>query len=304
MSFDKTLRASTCCMSMPAESIQSYRLIPGTEIDTLKWDSCVHYATHAAFSGYSWYLNGYNRDWVGLVEGDYETVLPLFHQRDIWGRRRYSQPHHFAPNGPFSIHVLSRPRILALLRALPPAVRNMLIAWEGQVGLPGVMDRLLPRTLLHLYEEAEALEARFAKDLPDPPKTGQVTQITPERLTAFWQRVTPRYRGKEKDLHRYHRIMYQSMHRGLGFATAYVDPQGQPLAVAFFVTSHGYLYRLISARIRGPVGDAAWAQLLRTLIFTHAGRPLVLDLNGDPWAERFGGDTVNYTLLDTSGKRG
>lgn len=270
------------------------RLIPSSEIDRLKWDSCVHYATQPAFSGYTWYLNAVSKDWVGLVEGDYESVLPLFVGKDWLSRTVHGQPHHLAPNGPFSIHVMGRPRMLEFLRALPVRSRNVLLAWEGQTGLAGVRTETVERFLLPLYDPAEDLLARI--DLPSRGVSYRYGSPTPEKLSAFWLQHTPFHRQRDKDRYRYLRIMYQVLHRGQGFASSVESEAGQPLAMAFFVSSHNYLFRLLSASVKGDSGKDALRALYSGLIETNAGRPFVMDFNGDPMGGSFGATRLNYTL--------
>lgn len=272
-------------------------LIAAADIDRLKWDSCVHYATQPSFAGYTWYLNAVSRDWVGLVEGDYETVLPLFFDQDWLKRRRHRQPAHLAPSGPYSQHVLSRPRVLALLKSLPPRTCDLLLAWEGQVGLEGLHSAAEGRWLLQLYEPYETLAAGFRPSSASPAREWHYGNPTPEQLTTFWKTHSASYRGREQDLHRYHRIMYQAMHRGQMLTTSLGDSPEEPLAMACFITSHGYLFRLLSVARRGPLGENALQALYQGMIETYAGRPLVLDFNGDPCGEAFGATRLQYTRL-------
>lgn len=277
----------------------SYNMIPAEEIDRLKWDSCVHYATQPAFSGYTWYLNAISKDWVGLVYNDYETILPLFFQKDWLGRTRYVQPLRFAPSGPFSTLVINRTRMLALLQALPERTADILLVWEGQIGLDQVKDVQMQRGLLKLYAPYEEIAGSFDPSVENPPSGLQYGSPTPEELTRFWMDNSPDYDDKSQDLHRLHRIMYQVMYRGWGFSTSVHGEGGKPLAAAYFIASHGYLYRLFSVCVPDAEGDAALRELYRSTILTHAGRPVILDFNGDPMAFKFGATALQYTRIST-----
>jgi hypothetical protein len=279
----------------------TFELIPAAEIDRLKWDSCVHYATQPSFSGYTWFLQAVSRDWAGLVEGDYETVLPLFHSRDWLGRRRYPQPWYLAPSGPYSQHVMSRPRILALLKALPLRTSDLLLTWEGALGAEGIRSRPVTRHLLRLYEPYEELAPAFA--LPPDRQTGDwhYGSPGPEQVTAFWRAHSPAYPGRDQDLHRYHRIIYQAMHRGQALSSS-VGREGQrPEAMAYFIASHGYIFRLLSAARPGPQGEAALHELYRGIVETYAGRPVILDFNGDERGAALGATSLRYTRVDGVG---
>lgn len=275
----------------------SIQLIPAAQIDRLKWDSCVHYATQPLFTGYTWFLNAVSKEWSGLVEGDYETVLPLFHGRDMLLRTVYRQPWHMAPGGPFSRHVMSRPRILSLLRALPPRTRKLLLAWEGNISLDGLHARKEKRYLLPLYDPYPALAEKFTPSVTSPEEPWAYIQPSPEEITAFWMQHAPDYKGKEKDRHRYHRIIYQAMHRGQWIPTAIKLPGSGILAAGGFVSGHGYVFRLLHAHTPDASGRAAMTELYRSMAESWSGRPVMLDFNGDTAGEAFGATLIHYTLI-------
>lgn len=280
------------------------QILPAADIDQLKWDSCVHYATHPSFTGYTWYLNAWDKDWIGLVEGDYESVMPLFRQKDWLGRTIYQQPSHIGPTGPFSIHVMSRPRILAFLKVAPDRLKDVLLPWEGQVGLPGITASPLRRDLLQLYEPYGQLKSGFTWMEDAREMDWTMIQLTPESAADFWKKRTTSYRGKDKDVHRLHRVMYQAMHRGYGFLTGIGTTAQQLEAAAFFITTGGLIYRLFSASVPGRKGDIARRAMYDLLIQTHAGRPLMLDFNGDDLAPAFGATRMHYTRIDSGPGKG
>lgn len=47
------------------------------KIDLRKWDSCVKESVNGTVAGLSWYLNIVCDGWNALVEGDYQSVMPL-----------------------------------------------------------------------------------------------------------------------------------------------------------------------------------------------------------------------------------
>jgi len=66
--------------------------------------------------------------------------------------------------------------------------------------------------------------------------------------------------------------------------------------MAFFVSSHNYLFRLFSAAVKGERGLDALRSLYVGLIETNAGRPVVLDFNGDSIGRSLGATRLHYTL--------
>ncbi|MBK8347101.1 MAG: hypothetical protein IPL08_05540 [Saprospiraceae bacterium] len=56
----------------------SIRFVPFEEIDKNKWNGTVHYAPNGNIYGYHWYLKSIIKEWDALVEGDYQSVMPIF----------------------------------------------------------------------------------------------------------------------------------------------------------------------------------------------------------------------------------
>jgi len=274
-----------------------FNIIPHEEIDRLKWDSCVHYATQPAFSGYSWFLNAISKNWIGIVEGDYETVMPLFWQHNWKGDKVFHQPTHIGPSGPFSQHIISRPRILELLRQLPDKTRDVLLVWDGPVGIDSLNVVQEDRYLLKLYEPFTQLQKAFDFE-EDQTSLWEYGSPTPEVMTQFWADKQPFWKRSNPEMHCYRRIIYQAMHRGLGFISSVSSENGKMEAAAFFVASHGYLFRLISAHNPTPTGQKAMAALYHRLIQTHAERPVVLDFNADFIGAQFGAEKMQYTRVN------
>ena len=67
------------------------RFVEHKDIDRPRWDGCVHYANNSLVYAYSWYLDNVSgEEWDALVEGDYESVMPLIPNHKIWGVPRLS----------------------------------------------------------------------------------------------------------------------------------------------------------------------------------------------------------------------
>ena len=87
------------------------RFIEGKDIDKVKWNSCIHYATNGNIFAYKWFLDYVAKDWHALVEGDYESVFPLVWKKGLLGKDELYQPSLMRELGIYSINVLSRARV-------------------------------------------------------------------------------------------------------------------------------------------------------------------------------------------------
>ena len=266
------------------------RYLPREEIDKTKWNSCVHYAANGNVFGYMWYLDNVAKEWDALVEGDYESVFPLVWKKTWWGGRQLVQPPWMRELGLYSVHVLSKPRIKAFLDAIPPAFKRISIHLNEQNFLPEAEGfRMIPQTNYQLllqapYEEiADSFSSVFLSQLGKAEKSGltPVSNLKPERVADFFRKYSPRSVDREARSHALLRIMYNILHRGWGFASGVQDAQGELLAVNFYIYSHSKVLSL--SPVVSPKGreQGALEMLFHLLIKTHAGRPLLLDLNND-----------------------
>ena len=103
-------------------------LVKKEDIDKTKWNSCVHYATNGNVFGYKWYLDSVSKEWDALIEGDYESVLPLFHTTSNPTSYRQSL---IKESGIYSIHLLSQKRIENFIEAVPAAYKNIDIQFKN-----------------------------------------------------------------------------------------------------------------------------------------------------------------------------
>jgi hypothetical protein len=285
------------------------RYIPREEIDKTKWNSCVHYAANGNIFGYMWFLDHVGKDWDALVEGDYESVFPLVWRKRPLGKKELIQPYWMRELGLYSTHVLSKPRMKAFLEAIPDEYSRVAIHLNEQNFVPEAEGfRMLPQTnyQLLLQPDYEAIADAFSKDwflqLGKAEKAGllPVSNLKPERLADFFRQYG-QGRDREARSHALLRIIYNVLHRGWGFATGMSDRAGELLAANFFIYSHGKVLSLCP--VVSPKGKEAGAleSLFHTLIQTHAGRPLLLDLNtGDAWAEDMGAKPNSFFKLERS----
>lgn len=279
------------------------------EIDKVKWNSCVHYATNGNIFGYMWYLDHIAKDWDALVEGDYESVFPLVWRDGPFKRRELHQPSLMRELGVYSIHLLSQKRVEQFLKAIPAEFRKIDIRLNEQNQPPAVDGFKVEERQNHQlflnrpYEEiADDYDRALLEQLQLAEDEGLVltSSLKPEQIAAFYQQHRPRAQQSEHDFHGMQRVMYNALHRGWGFASSVMNPAGETLAVNFFLYSHGKVISFMP--VESEAGRAVGAQvyLLNGLIRNHANRPVILDFNTDgrhKLAERFGARTNPYYKL-------
>ena len=290
------------------------RLVKAEDIEKQKWNSCVHYSTKGNVFGYDWFINNVAKDWEGLVEGDYESVLPL-----VWKKEQFKSKHIYRPPwarelGLYSVHVLSRGRIKQFLEAIPEEYGNIDLSLskvdpvleEQGFTIANADNYVLP--LLHSYEEVsqqynptvnEAITISSNKNLRP------TASLKPERIADFFKKYTTNKKDVEQRYHASLRIMYNALHRGWGFATGIENDKQELQAVAFFIYSHKKVLNLISEATPEGHKNGALILLYELLIRTHAGRAITLDFNTNEstLALALGGKKEHFFQLHRTSKK-
>ncbi|MDZ4679239.1 MAG: hypothetical protein SH848_11320 [Saprospiraceae bacterium] len=291
------------------------RLLQSKDIDKTKWNSCVHFAPNGNVFGYKWYLDQVAKDWIGLVEGDYESVFPLVwrYRRGLWGHKELHQPHWMREMGIYSVHALSPARIQQFLERIPPEFRHIKIAVSGKNALPKDLPfTSTPQTnfQLSLNNTYETLTGCYTSDLfrqMDKATTAKLmltANLKPEKIADFYEKYAKDRRDLETRYHALLRVMYNALHRGWGFTSAVLDADGNPCAANFFIYSHGKLLSL--APVASKTGEAVGALsfMFDLTVRIHAERPLALDFNGYEHASDFGAQPAPYFQISRVKKKG
>jgi hypothetical protein len=283
------------------------RYVKREDIDKIKWNSCVHYATNGNIFGYIWYLDHIAKDWDALVEGDYESVMPLIWKEGLFKRKELYQPSLMRESGIYSIHILSSSRINRFLAAIPSQFNKIEMHVNEQNRPPEldafqIKDKLNYQLFLNApYEDiANQFSSSLLKKLQIAEDEGIMltSSAKPEKIADLFLRYHPN--GNQKDYHGLQRVMYNVLHRGWGFSSTAVNTNGDILAANFFVYSHKKVMSLVPVETPEGKQYGALAYLMNGLIRTHANKPQILDFNGEAiaqLAQEFGARSNAYYQL-------
>ncbi len=281
------------------------KLIPHQEIDKVKWNSCVHYATNGNIFGYKWYLDAVAKEWDALVEGDYESIMPLFitEKEDL-----LEQPKLLREAGIYSIHVLAQKRIQNFIDAIPEQFTNHSFQFNEGIQISEHADYSLSSIKnyqLVLLDDYQVIKGRFSSDLkaqlehPNIKKLLPSSNVKPELIAQLFKDNSPFNRENEIAFHTYQRIMYNALHRGWGATFGVTDRDKNLLSAGFFIYGQGRMMQLLSAT--SPKGKelGAYDYLIDNILRSHAGRPLVLDFNStDDFGLRFGSEESSFLRME------
>ena len=286
------------------------RFVPRAEIEKVKYNSCVHYAGNGNIFGYIWYLDFIAKDWDALVEGDYESVMPLPWRRNRLGQKVIVTPPLMRELGIYSIHVLSPKRIRNFLEAIPEEFRGLRLRLNEQTPPPRDQGfRLIERTnqQLLLQQPYETISEGFSRELLLELEQAEQADLLPvgnikvEEVAEFFKKHGPQDADTEQSFHGLQRVMYNILHRGWGNSTGIRTREGELLAVAFWIYSHKKVTALLL--LESPAGKAVRAreQLVNLLLRSHADKPLILDFNTraeTDFAQKFGAKSNDFYEIE------
>jgi hypothetical protein len=285
------------------------RYLKREEIDKVKWNSCVHYATNGNIFGYMWYLDFVGKDWDALVEGDYESVFPLVWRDGFFGKKELYQPHLMRELGVYSINVLSQARVRKFIEAIPEEFNKIDITLNEQNLLSEKDAYKKKKHINHqmlLSAPYEELADNFSRELlltlekAEDYRLRPVSNLKPEKIANFYLQHTKDGKGKEQKFHAMQRVMYNVLHRGWGFATGVANEQDELIAVNFLIYSHKKVLNFMPVTSKEGEEKGALAYMINMLFRSHAGRPQIFDFNTkevDELAKGFGAQSNPYYRL-------
>ncbi|MFM2206167.1 MAG: hypothetical protein RL213_142 [Bacteroidota bacterium] len=266
------------------------RYVRHSDIDRLKWDTCVAGCNLPLIYAESWYLDIVSPGWDALIKGDYEAVFPLPH-RSKWGFTYVFQPPFCQQLGAFGAQDAT-----PFLDAVPKEFR--LIDLQLNSGNTASSGRLKkrPDLLLDLGRPVEVLRRNYSENTIRNIRKAQKNQLSNNPPTDLREVIAlfRAYRGKnlrlkEDDYKVLTGICSAATSRGRFALHALRNADGTLMAGAVFVRSqHGWIFLFSAVHPQGRETGAMPA-LIDGFIGQHAGEQTFLDFEGssDPNLHRF-----------------
>jgi len=259
------------------------------QIDKQKWDSCIAGSPYGLIYAYSWFLDLICPGWNGLVEDDYQVVLPL-----TWGRKfgisYLYQPFFSQQLGVFSKALPDRDKINAFLAAIPETYRLIDICLNSSNDVtPGQFQVFSSKTHeLELTGGYEELFRSYSDNTERNIKKAadhNVSVIRENRLDdliAMFRSNQGRFYPKIKSYHysRLKSIMLEGINREAGKTYLAGSANGSICAGAYFIHSNRRYVFLFSGNIPESRENGAMFLLIDRFIRDHAGEDSLLDFMG------------------------
>ena len=270
------------------------RLLKREEIEAPKWNGCVHYATNSKIYGYTWYLDNVAGEWMGLVEGDYQSVLPLVWNDRLLKMKQLYQPYLCQQLGVFSVNVLSTERIRLFLEAIPDEFRYWEMHWndgaQNILKLKNEGYQLASKDNYHLYlnKPYDDLYKAYSKNIKRNLKKAKqqnlylTSNLKPETFVTTVKEAQEAKGVKHPEAlyHAAHRVIYNCLHRGKGVITAAYDTDKNLCAAIFFMFDGPAIISLLNVSTAVGKKIGAMAYLLDATIQREADRHKYIDFEG------------------------
>ncbi len=288
------------------------KYISHKDIERNKWDACIDEAFNGMVYARSWWLDLLAPGWDGLVDNDYESVLPLVNGRK-WGIHYLYQPFFTQQLGVFSKKVLSEQLVNEFIKAIPGKFRFAEInlnTFNKYTGTEADISMWLTHEL-DLIKPYESIAKGYASNLKRNLKKADSNKLTlvknskPEEIIRIFRENRGREITHLKEEHyaMLTRLIYAAIYKGLASTYGVFSPMNELCAGAIFMRSKKKAIFLFSG-LSGMGKDLqAMPWLIDQFIQEHSQKHLTLDFEGsnDPNLARFykgfGAKEITYPHL-------
>lgn len=255
------------------------------EINTVAWNRCIAEAPLSLVYAFSWYLDALcNKQWAGLILGDYEGVMPLCHKKKF-GITYLYQPYFCQQLGLFGAQQ-HLPEALSLLRS-----KYRFADVNFHTGSPSLPDQLRSRTTfwLSLNKPYESISAGYHKDarknlrrLKEKSGNYQLETTQDYRLIIrMFRRVYGNMNPKirDKDYENLQSALHQAELAQAAEAFLIRAENGDVLAGGIFLKSREHYHYVLGGPFAKDGVNGVHA-LIDEFIRLHAGETACLDFEG------------------------
>ncbi|MGF7140984.1 hypothetical protein [Roseimarinus sediminis] len=282
------------------------RLLHNHEVDLDQWDQAVTAAPNCRVYAESWYLDIVEPDWLGLVVGNYDYVMPVLSKQKLGIKYAYQAP--FAQQlgiYPPATPEVSR-QIIHFLKAnfllIEMSLNALNVSVEKQIDVEVRKNHLLglKNSYDELFQNYDRHTRRYVR------KARSYCELSDglgfEEFMAFKKQHAQK---SFKALHQriLQLIVFKTMDKHKALIYGAYTPQNELCAAAFFLKEKKrYTYLNAVSSPEGKEKRAMFA-IIDRFIHDHAGKSMMLDFEGSQiegiarFFEGFGARPENYQFI-------
>jgi hypothetical protein len=261
------------------------------QIDKQKWNGLVHFAKSGNVFGYHWYLKAILHDFDIVIEGDYQSGIPVF-KEPLSPFMKKLLPHI----GVYTINLPSKNRMEFLIDfinfhhqgsylSFNPDQNQSLYSVDFPFKKHLICDMSLAKDYDIIAEKfSPAIKKMFSQDGIDTLKI--TNSIKPEELLKDEKLTT-----EEKNI--LYRLTYNAMHRGIAVTSKVQNTGNGDAASAIFFLNRQSITEIYCSRSTDSV---LMAILYDYIMRTYAGRNLKLTLS--PFADFYLASEMGFEIQE------
>ncbi|HXC05396.1 MAG TPA: hypothetical protein VNZ86_11630 [Bacteroidia bacterium] len=265
------------------------RYVTHSEIDPHKWDSCIQRSVNGMIYAYSWYLDIVSPGWEGLVEEDYQSVMPL-PCRKKYGIHYLYPPFFTQQLGVFSVNKFTEEKIREFIGAIPKRYKYYEINLNT-LNKFSSMDVIIHPNLTHeldliqSYPEIHnAYSENLRRNLKKAGNSDLVVDknVSPQLVINLFRHNKGRQYSQisPRDYDTLEILIQTCLQKGRAQVWGVLSKERRLCAGAFFVESNGKVIFLFSGANQVALTNGAMPYLIDRFIEENAHRNLILDFEG------------------------
>lgn len=135
------------------------------DINKEKWDRCIDVSKNRIVYALSWYLDRIGPNWDALIEGDYESVMPIIHRKKYFINYIYN-PFFTAKLGIFSETQIDKPLVNNFFKSIPKKFKLVSIKLNSYTlfNVPNFNTQINTTYELNLNRPYEEIAENFSKN--------------------------------------------------------------------------------------------------------------------------------------------
>ncbi len=287
--------------------------LPHKKINFKKWDDCIRNSINGNLYAFSWYLDIVSEKWDALILNDYETVMPLTHQKKL-GISYLSQPFFSQQLGVFSSHSITSEIVSAFILAIPSKFKYININLNKYNSIPGIepeqkknhnfeLDLILDHEqICRKYSENTRRNISKAnqyklKVLSNSCPVDELIKLIKNNIGVKVENLPlKKYSTIQK-------IVSTSLQNQWGEILSVYNAENHLLAAVFFLFSHKKAYYLFAASTEEGKEKRAMFLLIDEFIRKYSEKNMTLDFEGSNieglarFYQGFGATDCQYTTI-------
>jgi len=259
------------------------------QIDYTKWDNCIQQSVNGNIYALSWYLNFVAPEWEALVEDDYVRVMPL-PVKTRFGFKYMLQPFFVQQLGVYSGSNLYPEKTLEFINSIPKSIKyfDINLNSHNAIEAKNIEFKRNRNFMLDLITDYDTIRKRYSSNnkrninKANKNKLTLTKGIKPDEVIKLFKGGSSQKLAnwKDKEYTPLERLMYMSIHKGMGVIYGVYTKENQLCAAAFFTRFKKRLTFLFSGSNSLAKENGAMSFLLDSVIREYSPGETTLDFEG------------------------